>query len=150
MSVIDPSKAEKMSVAERAALQQDINTREEQLSNPEDLKAANQNGVEEMKLDIAKKKEVLQRDEDLVARGAEKDRVQQRIKELEAEFVKDMPTRNEMWAKPGTEESDRAVQKNLRFHRLHDREVFEWQNLKKRLEPNDPWAQSLDSIRPDK
>lgn len=150
MSVIDPAKLEKLSVAEREALKQQVAAQEEQLNNPEGLHASGQNGVDQMKADIAKKKEVLAKDESLVPTGREKDRVAARVKELESLFLKDMPTRNEMWAKSGTEEGDRAVQKNLRFHRLHDKHLFEWQTLKKMLEPDDPWAQSLDSIRPDR
>lgn len=151
MSTVDPNKLkEKLSVAERVAVEQQILDQEEQLANPEGLKASGQNGVAEMKADIAKKKELLEKDSSLIAVGVEKDRIVARLKELQAAFLPDMPTRNEMWAKPGTEESDRAVQKNLRFHRLHDAKLFEWQNLKKRLEPHDPWAQSLDSIRPDR
>lgn len=150
MSVIEPAKLEKLSVAEREALKEQVSRQEEQLQNPEGLHASGQNGVDEMKADIAKKKAVLAKDEQLIAKGPEKDRIAARIKELERSFLPDMPTRNEMWAKSGTEEGDRAVQKNIRFHRLHDKEVFEWQNLKKRLEPDDPWAQSLDSIRPNR
>lgn len=151
MSTVEPEKLkDKLSVAERVAVEQQIKDQEEQLANPEGLQASGQNGVAEMKADIAKKKALLDKDESLIAVGSEKDRIVARIKELEAQFVKDMPTRNEMWAKAGTEESDRAVQKNIRFHRLHDAKLFEWQNLKKRLEPHDPWAQSLDSIRPEK
>lgn len=151
MSSIEPDKLkEKLSVAERAAVEQQIADQEEQLANPEGLTAQGRNGTAEMKADIAKKKSILEKDTSLIAVGSEKDRLVARIKELQATFLPDMPSRNEMWAKSGTEESDRAVQKNLRFHRLHDAKLFEWQNLKKRLEPSDPWAQSLDSIRPDK
>jgi hypothetical protein len=151
MSTVDLGKVkDKLSVAERVAVEQQIADQEEQLANPEGLQASGQNGVAEMKADIAKKKEMLDRDSSLVAVGSEKDRIVARIKELQDAFLPDMPTKNEMWAKGGTEESDRAVQKNMRFHRLHDTKLFEWQNLKKRLEPHDPWAQSLDSIRPEK
>lgn len=148
MSVVDPAKLQKLSVAEREAMRLQIEAQEEQLRNPEGLQASGQNGVEEMKADIRKKKDVLAKDEDLIAKGTDKDKIAARIKQLEASFLPDMPTRNEMWAKSGTEEGDRAVQKNLRFHRLHAPKLQEWQTLKKRLEPDDPWAQSLDSIRP--
>lgn len=148
MSVVDPAKLEKLSVAEREALKEQVNRQKEQLENPERLQSSGQNGTEEMKADIRKKMEVLAKDDSLVAKGPEKDRFAARLKELQAKFLPDMPTRNEMWAKAGTEEGDRAVQKNMRFHRLHGKELAEWQSLKKRLEPDDPWAQSLDSIRP--
>lgn len=151
MSTVEPDKLkDKLSVAERTAVEQQIKDQEEQLANPEGLHASGQNGVAEMKADIAKKKLVLEKDESFIATGSEKDQIAARIKQLQDAFLPDMPTRNEMWTKTGTEESDRAVQKNMRFHRLHDAKLFEWQNLKKRLEPHDPWAQSLDSIRPDK
>ena len=150
MSVINPEKLEKLSVAERQALKEQIAASEEQLDNPEGLSASGQNGVAEMKSDVMKKKLVLERDESLRAQGTEKDRLAARLKEIEARILPDMPSMSEMWAKPGSIEADRAVRKNMAFHAKHGELVREWQNLKKRLEPDDPWAQNLDSIRPEK
>ena len=148
MASIDTAKLEKMSVAERAAVEQQVKDQEEQLANPEKLAVSGQRGTSEMKVDIAKKKELLAKDEELIAKGNEKDSIVAELKQLEAIFLKDMPTKNEMWPKSGTVEADRAVQKNMRFHKLHGKLVLRWQILKKRLEPDDPWAQSLESIRP--
>lgn len=148
MAQINVEKLEKLSVAEREAIKQQVAAQEEQLKNPEDLQAAGQNGTTEMEADIKQKKALLEKDASLAATSVQKDDIVRCMKQLEDTFVKDMPTRNEMWAKSGTEESDRAVQKNLRFHAKHGKLVLEWQKLAKRLEPDDPWAQSLDSIRP--
>jgi hypothetical protein len=150
MSVIDPNKLQKLSVTEREAIKQQIASQEEQLDNPERLAISGQNATSEMKENVLKKKIILQKDDDLIARGTEKDRLFARLKEIELILIPNMPTKNQMWAKSGTEESDRAVQKNLLFRSKYGKLASEWQNIKKRLEPDDPWAQSLDSIRPEK
>jgi len=148
MAAIDVTKLEKLSVSQRDALKQQVETQEEQLKNPENLEAAGQNAISEMQTDIAKKRDLLERDDQLRAVSGEKDRMAARKKEIERIIVPEMPTHNEMWAKAGTEESDRAVQKNLRFTRKYATLVREWQILAKRLEPDDPWAQSIETIRP--
>lgn len=150
MSTIDASKMEKLSVAEREALKHQIALQEEQLENPDKLMASGQNGTAEMKADINKKKELLAKDDSLRASNHDKDKIVARMKEIERIIVPEMPTMNEMWAKSGTAESDKAVQKNLRFHSKYGHLAREWQILSKRLEPDDPWAQSLDSIRPER
>jgi hypothetical protein len=150
MSTIDVSKLEKLSVAERQAIKEQISAREEQLSNIDKLHASGQNGTAEMKEDIVKKKEILARDEALIANGPTKDRIVARMKEIERIIVPAMPSKEEMWHKLGTDESNRAIQKNVRFHAKYSALCREWQILAKRLEPDDPWAQNLDSIRQDK
>lgn len=150
MSVIDPSKVEKLSVDERYAINEQIASQEEQLSNPEKLSTSGQNATSEMKENVDKKKLLLQKDDALIARGIDKDRLFARLKEIQSILIPNMPSKNEMWAKAGTEESDRAVKKNLLFRSKYGSLASEWQNIKKRLEPDDPWAQSLDSIRPER
>lgn len=150
MATIDVSKLEKLSVAERQAMKEQIAAQEEQLSNVDKLSASGQNGTAEMTADIAKKKEILAKDETLIARGQTKDQIVARMKAIEHVIRPLMPTKEEMWHKLGTEESNRAIQKNIKFQAKYAHLCREWQILAKRLEPDDPWAQNLDSIRMDK
>jgi hypothetical protein len=150
MSTIDTSKLEKLSVAERQAIKEQIAAQEEQLNNVDKLSASGQNGTAEMTADIAKKRELLEKDESLIAKGRMKDEIAARMKAIEHVIRPVMPTKEEMWHKLGTDESNRAIQKNIKFQAKYGHLCREWQVLAKRLEPDDPWAQNLDSIRMDK
>lgn len=141
--------APKMSEEDRLALEEQIKEDELILANPDKIAAAEVYGNNAgMKQSIAKKKAALARDEELIAKGPEKDRIHARIKELETKLKPNMPTRNEMWKRLGTEESTLAVRKNRYFHEKFASEIQELINLKRRLEPNDPMAGSLERIRP--
>lgn len=141
--------APKMSDDDRKALEDQIKEDELVLANPDKLAAAaGVQGNREMRESIRRKKDALGRDEELIAKGDEKDRIHARIKELEAKLREHMPNKNEMWRRLGTDDSNSAVQKNLYFHQKFSREIHELINLKRRLEPNDPLAGSLERIRP--
>lgn len=141
--------APKMSEEDRLALEEQIKDDELILANPDKLEAAEVFGNnKEMKQSVARKKLALARDEELIAIGPEKDRVYARIKELETKLKPNMPTRNEMWQKLGTEGSAAAVRKNRYFHEKFASEIQELISLKRRLEPYDPMAGSLERIRP--
>jgi hypothetical protein len=98
---------------------------------------------------LQKKERILDRDDSLVARGAQKDKLSSRAKELEQKIRSEMPTRNEMWAKPGTLDGERAVQKNMAFEAKHGAAVREWQDIQSRLEPEDPSVCNVERIRPE-
>jgi hypothetical protein len=141
--------APKMSEDDRKALQEQIAEDELILKNPDGLAAADaMTGNREMKDSIRRKKEALGRDEDLIAKGEEKDRIHARIKEIETLIKPHMPTKNEMWKRMGTDESNDAVKKNMYFQSKFAREINELISLKRRLEPQDPLAGSLERIRP--
>ncbi len=141
--------APKMSEDDRKALEDQIKEDELILANPDKLAAAAAYDNSEMKSSIRRKKEILGRDEELIAKGPEKDRIYTRIKELEIKLRSHMPTKNEMWRRMGTDDSNDAVKKNMYFHRKFASEIHELASLKRRLEPNDPLAGSLERIRPD-
>lgn len=136
---------QKMTLADRLSLEHQIEEGEASLNHglkgtPVDAKA---------KKDIEKKKMLLAHDEDLVARGSEKDQLDRREKELRDMLVRSMPTKTEMWRKTGSNESQQAIRHNVEFQRKYDRECKEWQNIRCRQEPDNPYAQSLENIRPD-
>jgi len=94
-------------------------------------------------------KMILGHDEDLTARDSEKDRLNARLKEITAILQKEMPTKHEMWPKTGSVEAQQAVRHNVKFQEQYGALCHEYQELKKRLEPDDPYAHSLELIRPD-
>jgi hypothetical protein len=141
--------APKMSDEDRKALEDQIREDELILANPDKIAAAEGvMGNRQMRDSVRRKKDALGRDEDLIAKGDEKDRIYKRIKELEIILKQNMPSRNEMWSRLGTDDSNTAVQKNMYYHKKFAREIQEVINLKRRLEPSDPQAGSLERIRP--
>jgi hypothetical protein len=96
---------------------------------------------------IRRKENILDRDEGLIAKGAQKDRLAKRAEELEKEIRENMPSRDEMWARPGTVESERAVRKNMKFEAEHGDKVREWKEIQNRLEPEDPLVSNVERLR---
>lgn len=141
--------APKMSEEDRRAMEDQVREDELILANPDKIAAAEiVSGNRQMRDSIRRKKEALARDEDLIAKGPDKDRIHARIKEIEAKIKPDMPTKNEMWRRLGTDESNVAVKKNMYFQEKHGSLIQELISLKRRLEPSDPMAGSIERIRP--
>src|ERR1700743_3802871 len=107
----------KVSAQDSESLRKDIERMENQLK-PSDPNAEFYNpGVEDpgsIKKQIDHKKMVLDHDEDLRARGGEKDRLFARQREIEDILKKHKPTHKEMWAKDPSDFS-RAVQHNVGY-----------------------------------
>ena len=72
-----------------------------------------------------------------------------KIDMIEEVLKKEMPTRNEMWPKHGSVEAQRALRHNVKFQAERQGLCQEWQEIQKKLNPDDPYAQSLETIRPD-
>lgn len=100
--------------------------------------------------DLYKKKMLLAHDDELTFRGDSKDAATKELIELETDIKKEIPSKNEMWPKNDISAKSQAVRHNLHFQRPEmDAKVRRWQELKRRLEPENPFAQNLDTIRPD-
>lgn len=97
---------------------------------------------------LAKKEAILNRDQDLEAKGVAKDKLAREAREIEAEIKEHMPTHNEMWAKSGTVEMERAVRKNMAFEAKFGDKVRRWKEIQNRLEPDDPLVSNVERIRP--
>ena len=80
-------------------------------------------------------------------RGTNKDGMAKRAEELRGEMRKNMPTRDQM-NHPATNPG--AVQKHLKWTKLNDPKVREYKEIMRRLEPDDPTAMSVESLRKDK
>lgn len=156
--VLDPTKMsseekigrtkQKLHESDRRSLSGDIERREEEIRAKKDLNP--DADVSDLKREIDHKKMILQHDDDLVPKsGSERDRLAARAKNIEDILKKEMPTKREMWPKPGSAESQQAVRHNLKFQEQRDGLCKEWQEIQKKLNPEDPYAQSLELIRPD-
>lgn len=80
-------------------------------------------------------------------RGANKDKLWTRAKELEEQMKANMPTREEMdhpARRPG------AVRKHMMWAKVNDPKVREYKELMRRLEPDDPTAMDVERLRREK
>lgn len=136
---------QKLTYADRVSLQHQIEEGEASLQHG----LAGTANDPKAKRDLERKKMLLAHDDDLVARGSDKDRLNSREKELRDLLVRHMPTKTEMWRKTGSNESQQAIRHNLDFQMKFDGQIKEWQNIRCRQEPDNPYAQSLENIRPD-
>lgn len=139
---------QKLGEADRRSLALQVEQREEEIRAKKDLSP--DADVSEMRKDIDHKKMILQHDDDLRPKSASQtDRLAARAKEIEGIIKKNMPTKREMWPKAGSVEAQQAIRHNLKFQEQYDGLCHEWQDIQTKLNPDDPYAQSLETIRPD-
>jgi len=138
----------KLNESDRRSLSEQIAQREEEIRAKQDLNP--DADVSEMRKEINDKKMILHHDDDLTPKSdGARDRLYARSKELEDILKRKMPTKREMWPKPGSSEAQQAVRHNLKFQEECDPLCREWQDIQNKLNPDDPSAQSLELIRPD-
>lgn len=139
---------QKLGESERRALREQINSAEEELRKRKELSGAPD--LRDVTEEIRNKKMILQHDDELTPKsGMETDRLAVRAREIEEILVKEMPTRNEMWPKHGSVEAQRALRHNVKFQAERGEMCREWQDIQKKLNPDDPYAASLETIRPE-
>lgn len=105
------------------------------------------------------KKMLLAKDDELTFTGNSKQLAERELREIEALIVPKMPSKNEMWPKNDISLKAQALRHQQSFENEFDNfspnapatggMVKRWQELKRRLEPDNPNAHNLDSIRPD-
>ena len=140
---------QKLSFAEKQSLAQTIRDTEEN-NDPTKLPP-------EVRRQHEQRKMMLQHDDDNMARGDERDRLNARRKEIEAIITGKMCSKTEMWAKESNEHQ-RAVHKKLNYdqnpvapnERTGIELEREWQSIMRKLEPDDDSAANLENIRPDR
>lgn len=156
MSDLLPSKAEpsrdekigtinqKLAVSDRLSLEQQIKDTEENSGH------SSTSMPTEMRVQLEHRKDLLRHDDDVRSRAHEdRDKLNVRKKQLEKVLADNMPSKEEMWRKTGTSESQQAIRHNIEFQKRFASETKEYQQVMARLEPDDPDAQSLERIRPD-
>ena len=138
----------KLSEDDRRGLRMQIDAKEEEIRAKMDMNP--DADVSEMKRELEHKKMIVQHDDDLGPKSeSQRDRLAARASEIEQFLIKNMPTKKEMWAKTGTSESAQAVRHQLKYQGQFAELEHEWQDIKNKLEPEDPGAASLELIRPD-
>lgn len=144
---------EKMGADEVQALKEKLQEQEAMLNDAadEDTIGASQylQDVGALRQAVARNKKILERDKMLVpTSGAQRDAIVKEIECLQEIVLNEMPTKTEMNLPLGSEESDKAVQKNKAFQSKYIGVLLRLKDLKRRLDPDDPYAGNLERIRP--
>lgn len=147
---------DKMSYSDRVALQREVESMERQFEA--DLR---ENRTKDPKVvrQYHYKKALLAHDDELTFSGNSREGALKEVKEIEALIVPEMPSKNEMWPRNDISAKAQALRHQQTFERKFDNPdpnvstgglVKRWQELKRRLEPENPFAHNLDSIRPER
>lgn len=146
-------KFKKMHPNDRQVVEEQRNALKEQL---EIIKNDQSGGVAQtldsavLRRQLDKKERDLDQDEKLIAKGVQKDKLAREAKQLEEELRSEMCSRNELWQRSGTMDSEKAVAKQMAFEQKHGDKARRWQEIQSRLEPNDPMNCSMERIRPER
>ena len=90
-------------------------------------------------------------DTSLEAKGGMRQRLYRRMKEIQEELIKIMPTvaeTNYTLKSSGSVDFERAVVKTMYFQQRKIRLCEEWKQIKNRLEPQDPTADDINALAP--
>lgn len=144
-------KFKKMHPNDRQVFEEQRNALKEQMEiiKSNDIEAAGNLDAGLIRRQLEQKERALEQDEKLIAKGAMKDKLAREAKELERQMRDAMCTRNELWTRSGTMDSERAIQKQIAFEKLHGDKARRWQEIQSRLEPDDPMNCNMERIRPD-
>ncbi len=141
--------AQKMGATERKAAEAELQQHLDDLggkqqdgegSRPELLQNKGQILIRKRQLE-----EMLNKDDDLkAASGAERDRLYKQVKDLEAKIKKNLPSDREQ-ARRSTSGFDfeMAVRKTVFSQKTDGADIRLWQQLKRRLEPDNPLADDV-------
>jgi len=151
---------QKLGYAERQSLVNQIASIERSMEKrergtPDDPRVLKQ--LYQMKMQLA-------HDDELAFQGDDKDWAKKELNEIESVLVKEMPSKNEMWPANGSANAISVKANALRHQQAFERKyhnqtptapptgnmVLRWQELRRRLYPDDPNAHNLDNIRPDR
>lgn len=143
-------KFRKMHPSDREVIMEQANAMKEQLAiiKSRDVSAADVLDQGVLKRQLDQKERALEQDDKLIARGVQKDKLAREAAELESELRQAMCSRNELWVKSGTMDSEKAIAKQMAFERSHGEKARRWQEIQSRLEPDDPMNCSMERIRP--
>lgn len=152
VAVID----KKMSFSERESLKREVESMEIQMQA--DLRDKRSNDPKVLR-QYHYKKMLLAHDDELTFSGNDREVALGELKEIEDLLVPEMPSKNEMWPRNDISAKSQALRHQQTFEKKFDNPdptiltgglVKRWQELKRRLEPENPFAQNLDTIRPER
>lgn len=136
--------AQKMGATERKAAEAELQQHMDDLSGKAQEGEGSRPELLQDKAAVLRRKkqleEMLNRDDDLkAANGAERDRLVKQIKELEARIKKNLPSDREQALRSTVGfDFEQAVRKTVFSQRTNGADIRLWQQLKRRLEPDNP------------
>lgn len=144
----------KMAFDQRQALEVQLKELKEQLGRAEGAdgtapKPELLQGAGELRRRIKGLEELLNKDDDLIPKGAEKDRVVARLKEIETIIKKELPserTQRMTVRSNGDRDFNRAVEQTVHHQKKYGKLIEEWQELRRRLEPENPEAADVELL----
>lgn len=155
VAAIKASGFKKMDIMDRTALEQELNELKAQLvsSEPGAGDSARPDLLQDKPGLIKKIKSIeesLNKDDDLIATGDnDRAKLSARKKEIEAIITKEMPTaRQQALRETAGRDFNKAVEQTMMHQRKYGALMNEWQDIMKRLEPNDPDAWSTTNLIP--
>ena len=116
----------------------------DQMNRPDLLTQTSQ-----IKNEITKLEKRLDQDDQLVARGSEKDRLSHELSELEEQIIKEAPSYNTQWTtvkQHGEVAFDQSVRQMQDWQNKNIRKIERWKEIKRRLEPDNPFADRTDCL----
>lgn len=102
---------------------------------------------DKLREDVASLKKVLAEESPQKATGTERAKVERRMKELEDRFRHNVETLQDLGAIRMDSPEYKAALKKAKDRPKYERDIQEWKELAKRLEPDDPEFCSLDRLR---
>ena len=143
------SGVQKMSATERKAAEEELQRIMDDLNGKQQDGEGPRPELLQQKGALLRKKrtieERLNKDDDLKASsGAERDRIAARVKVLEGKIKREMPTEREQAQRSTAGYSfEMAVRKTVAHQKDRGADIREWQQLKRRLEPDNPLADDV-------
>lgn len=105
--------------------------------------------VASIKAEIRRLENILDKDDQLILRGADKDKALTEIAEIEIVLRKDIPSKNDQWqvSRNGFD-FEHGVTKVLHWQQINAAAIARWKELKRRLEPDNPFADKIELLMP--
>lgn len=138
-------KGQKMSVLERETLLDQNKDREFQLKDPSASHMVQDRGT--LQREFERTKNLLEKDEDLEAKGKEKDRLVARNKEIATELEKRVPPLWLQKARPGTPDYAKAIEAGIKANEPIVGKLYaEYKSNALKIDPQNPSAGNIVEI----
>lgn len=150
---------EKMSLADRESLARDVAMTESMDHSAKGLKSIEMDP--RVKREAIRKRMMLAKDDELSSVGNQRSSLEEEHKKLKEVIERHIPSKSEMWPGKDQHEKNQAVRHNMEFQKKYQDSndyktddgkrtsvVRRYQELSRRLHPENPFAGNLDELRP--